>query len=209
MKRPRYLPMGTLGVILSFAAGGYAQNIESLRDVPFIATRTYTSQGNVKVQNIARASNGSTYIEEFSSRGTPEYITIKDVPHQRMVTLFIRQKQYATQVMDPSSFFQTFSVQEWFDLLRGPHSKSPGYSDLGTRSEAGMTLYGSRTIFQDLSTESWESADLGTTYRYRVTSLEGDVRMDFTLGDIRHEEPNAALFEIPEGYLPAKLPQRR
>jgi hypothetical protein len=68
-----------------------------------------------------------------------------------------------------------------------------------------MTLYGSRTIFQDLTTERWDSADLGITYRQRVTTLQGDVRMGFTLRDIRLEEPDATLFEIPEGYVPAKI----
>jgi hypothetical protein len=111
MKLPRYLARGILGLVLSSAVGSYAQNIESLRNVPFIATRIYTSQGNVRVEKSARASNGSTYVE-YSPRGTPEYITIKDVPNQRYLTLFIRQKQYDIQVMDPSSFFRTFTVLE-------------------------------------------------------------------------------------------------
>jgi hypothetical protein len=190
--------------IVGSAVMGQAQNIECLRDVPFTATRIYASPGVTTTGKIARASNGSWFIEQFNAKGIPQYITIKDVPLQRMITLFVRPKQYAISVMNPINF-KTYSAQEWLDVLHGSHNKSPGPSELGAKVEAGTTLFGYSLTFNNQITESWEAADLGTTYSYRTTSLQGEPQMNFTLTNIRREEPDPTLFEIPDGYVTAKI----
>ncbi len=187
---------------------GQAQNIQCLSDVPFTATGIYASPGVTTTEKIARASNGSWFIEQFNATGIPQNITIKDVPHQRMITLFVGPKQYAVSVMNPINF-KTYSAQEWLDVLRGSHDKSPGHSELGTKVEAGTTLFGYSLTFNNQITERWEAADLGTTYSYRITSLQGEPQMNFTLSDIRREEPDPTLFEIPDGYTAAKIVNSR
>jgi hypothetical protein len=183
---------------------GQAQNVECLRDVPFTATRIYALPGVTTTEKIARSSNGSWFVEQFNAKGIPQNITIKDVPHQRMVTLFVGPKVYAIPAMNPISF-KTYSAQEWLDILRGSHDKSPGHSELGTKVESGTMLFGYSLIFNNQITERWEAADLGTTYSYRTTSLLGEPQMNFTLTNIRREEPDPTLFEIPDGYVAAKI----
>ncbi len=94
-----------LSVVLSsaffiFAATGHTQILEHLKDAPFSASRI--SSGPAGKELIGRASDGSTYVEQFDSKGNPEYITIEDVPNQRMVYLVnLRMGRSATRAGRP------------------------------------------------------------------------------------------------------------
>lgn len=184
------------------AATARAQQIECLRDVPFTATRTYASPTGSYTETIARSSNGSTYVEQHDQHGKTVTITIRDIPGQRVVTLFVTLHQYAIMAhMDPANF-KTYSVQEWLQILRG-RSFTRGQTDLGTKTEDGMTLFGMSLYLNNLTSERWDAAELGTTYRYDMMSPEG--LRTFRLSDIRLGEPSSLLFEIAAGYGPATV----
>ncbi|MBB5060585.1 hypothetical protein HDF16_005321 [Granulicella aggregans] len=71
-----------------------------------------------------------------------------------------------------------------------------------------MTYYGNRLEFAGDVIERWESLELGATCRSRTTDSQG-VKVEFTLSNIQRLEPDPALFEIPPGYTPAKVVNRR
>jgi hypothetical protein len=193
-------------IILASGVCGHGQNIIRLRDAPFTATQVFASKDSQNINKVARASNGSIYMESFDSQGSPEWVTIEDVPHQRLIRLQVKHKVFVITTRSPANT-ETYSVKQWMEIMNGPHSQSSGQSDLGTRAESGMTLYGNRLVFQGDVTERWESAELGATYKYTTTDDQG-VKVDFTLSNIQQMEPDPALFEIPPGYAPAKVVRR-
>ena len=204
----KFRPLLTTAIIccsLPLTAIAYSQNNEFLRDAPFTATRRYVEpNGAVRIQKIARRSDGSTYLLDFDSKGVPVYVQIRDVPNRRDVLLVLTHGLY---VITPWTVGEnpTSSLDEFRARSRGPHSTSVGQTDLGPKVESGMTLYGQTMEYPPIGKiERWEAAELGTTYSI-TTNLKDGTQRKMTLVDIQRGEPDQRLFEIPKDYKPANV----
>jgi hypothetical protein len=100
-----------------------------------------------------------------------------------------------------------------FELLtRGPHPPNVSVEDLGFKEIGGVSTHGYKeTIFGTEKdgewngkalyvTESWVSDNFAEIIAQVDTQLKQKVETKITLNDIKRQEPDRSLFEIPAGY---------
>ncbi|HXN98110.1 MAG TPA: hypothetical protein VN881_03500 [Candidatus Acidoferrales bacterium] len=97
-------------------------------------------------------------------------------------------------------------------LTSGPRPSNTIFEDLGSKDVEGVPTHGyTITILgtQDdgewngrvrYVTESWISDDLEEIILQTITNVRGKVQTTISLTDIKREEPDPSLFEIPPGY---------
>jgi hypothetical protein len=205
-----------LVVCAIFTVPGVSQNAQPLIDAPFTATiTTYHAGQAVSTALIARASNGSVY---YGSNGHDGPASIEDVPNQRRIE-FLR---FPPEVHDHTYRVSPYKVtaesveqyrkglrcaeEKWRDNPDKVKANRPyHYIPLGEKNSDGMMLVGVRVeeTFPDGTkriSEHWDS-DLGiTTIRTSEGPQEGK-QTSWIVSDIRREEPDPSLFQIPEEYL--------
>jgi hypothetical protein len=210
-----------LALILSgpFIEPAVAQNTEHILDAPFTATLTYSKTGQAPlVMRIARASNGSTYRGAPIHDGNSGPFAIEDVPNHRRLEfsdpgLWENNHTYRLSKQD----FRTPSADQYREFLRrgqqhltdDPDDVKAGrryhHISLGERSGDGMSLLGVRTeiTFDDGTKrieEHWDS-DLGITISRTSEGPKEGEQSSWVVTDIRREEPDPNLFQIPKEYL--------
>ena len=172
---------------------------------------------------LARDKNGSTY--EAVSKDGHTTIWIVDVLKNRIIEIHPRDSVYHyIPILDPAGKLRTYSVEGMFKILQveqqflNEHPGSPGpdlprwhLTALGCRQENGFNLCGVRneptsSTGETAIFETWKS-DLGLiislTEKCHLARPVNDVQaVTFlnVLTDLRREEPDPQLFEIPAGY---------
>ena len=223
----RFLSPLVLAMCVLPAVSALAQ-FELVKKSPFEATKTRTvsrSDGTYTVSDrVARSSDSSTY-EEIRDLKTGEliYINIVDVPGRRSIFLDVKAKTYSfpetslpAVIPDPSS---SEDLQKYIDYLKTlrPTHEADGDSDrditpLGFRTEKGFQEFGRRIVFTRLAPTSslkekvwddWRIPALSVTVEKVGLDAAGNPSNAWKLTDIRAQEPDPRLFEIPEGYAPA------
>jgi hypothetical protein len=187
-------------------------------DAPFTATWSTTNNGKTitKTGIMARASNGSVYLS-FAAAGRTYRIEIQDVPNNRSITLYSSPPNYMYHLSPfPGGHFRPTSVQKNGEMLaelqesylqRPNRAKPDGQSvetSLGVKQQDGMTLFGHRSEFTSNTgnkrTEELWNSDLGIVLSLKtIWSSEGN-ESETTVTDIRRQEPDPKLFQIPEEY---------
>ena len=192
-----------------------AQQIENVVGAPFTATfsRTTSAQPQRTCQ-IARASNGSIYLGCSGADGRLSSVDISDVPEQSPHHLSfppppnVPSHTYKLYPPRQGKFTIVSADEVRQQLRRGQSLCSEGRIhdlSLGERSSDGLTLFGFRSekIYdngQKLITEYLES-DLGfVVSRKDVGPAEGEEH-SYVVTNIRREEPDPSLFQIPKEYI--------
>ncbi len=187
-------------------------------DAPFTATWSTTDNGKtiMKTGIMARASNGSVYLS-FASAGRTYRIEIQDVPNNRSVTLYPSPPRYTYHLsLFPGGHFRPTSVQKNGEMLaelqesyleRPNRAKPDGQAvetSLGVKRQDGMTLFGHRSEFTsntgDKRTEELWNSDLGIVVSLKTVWPSEGRESETTVTDIRRQEPDPKLFQIPEEY---------
>jgi hypothetical protein len=215
----------TAPILLSLSLGAQlAAQIMHIANAPFTATVKYTTDGGLtySTEQLARASNGSTYIASKAKDGHPVWIHIEDVPNNRIIELSAQPPSYTYRFVEaPKGGFWIDSIDSYRERLQrfqdswvqNPDRDEPPGGRVhriifGTKQENGMTLFGETAEFtlengEKRTEEKWES-DLGLTVS-RITDWHGETRVR-TVTDVERVEPNPILFEIPKEYLPHNDP---
>ncbi|MBB5060586.1 hypothetical protein HDF16_005322 [Granulicella aggregans] len=104
-------------VFLTLALGmrGNGQEIYRLRDAPFTATQVWASKDRQNINKVARASDGSIYIASFDAQGSPQWVTIEDAPHRRVIVLQAKARVYTVTVRSPADP-ETYSLEQWTEV---------------------------------------------------------------------------------------------
>jgi hypothetical protein len=203
------------GVFRELAVGQNAQNII---DAPFTATETFNEAGQTPViMRIARASDGSTYRGSYGHDGNFGQVFIEDVPNHRRIEYPVPPPNIRdhTYRLTPQSF-STESIEKYRERLRrsqqhfadDPDDVKAGrqyhHIPLGEKAGDGMMLFGVRAeeTFADGTkriSEHWDS-DWGITMSRTSTGPQEGKQMAWVVTDIRREEPDPSLFQIPKEY---------
>ncbi len=191
--------------------------LANITGAPFTATVTLSVSGEPSsTEEIARASNGSTYDESKSRDGSFVHTFIVDIPNNRRIELTAFPPSYTYRIQAGDRKIYTCTIEEYRATLQRaqgsfrdrPDRDKPNGSHhhevpLGVRQEDGMTLFGNRDEIilasgENRTVEAWQS-DLGVA----VTSADsGDKHQTVrTLTNVRRVEPDPKLFEIPAEYL--------
>ena len=227
MKSNTSLTGTALLLSLAIASLGIAQNSKRtmdgpyapglVTDAPFTAkwqetARDHGTPTSQETLQLARASNGSTYVATLLPDGTASWIYIDDVPNNRMITVNPFDRTYSLSKPQGGQF-HILSVQQVTELLQKEQGLNAHGAErppllrvtsLGVRQESGMTLYGQKyewNVADKPIQESWVSSDLCVKASSKQTSLS-PLSSDGAIRDIRREEPDPKLFKIPEGYSP-------
>lgn len=193
-----------------------AQSTANLLDAPFTATLTFDKVGQATIKmRIARASNGSTYRGPYERDGKRGHVIIEDVPNHRRIEYPVPTPEFRdhTYRLTATNFF-TESIEE--HRLRGNKcvisdkdkvkaGRLYHYTSLGEKNEDGMILFGRRVeeTFEDGTkrvSEYWDS-DLGIQVSRTVDGPQPDSHESWAASDIRREEPDPSLFQVPKEYL--------
>jgi len=188
---------------------------------------TFTRDGGrtYATEQLARASDGSTYVASRSADGRTLYVTIDDVPNNREIVLMPSPPSYTYRLEPPpGGSFRTETVDSYrqqlqrcqksfvqlTDLDKSGDSQRP--VSLGVRQQDGMTLFGHRNEATSASgerssTEQWES-DLGLVMSIKRTVSATGESDAWTVTDLHRVEPDPSLFAIPAEYLPHADPLR-
>jgi len=200
----------------AFAELALAQSTAHVLDAPFIATVTSNPLGPapIKRMRIARASNGSTYLGPYERDGRDGTVLIEDVPNRRRIEYRVPRPEFRdhTYRLTTENFF-TESVEEHRarlgccipdkDKLKG--GRLYHYTQLGEKTGDGMVLFG-RRVEETLDdgtkrvSEYWDS-DLGIQVSRTVDGPQPGRHESWVVTDIRREEPDPSLFQVPKEYL--------
>jgi hypothetical protein len=214
-------------VAMILAISATAQSIDRIKDTPLTATiagtRTDSHGTRAFTYQIARRSDGSTYVAE-SSNGRTYLITIQDIPSERTIQFFVPSPESHdyTYTVAPATrgSFSVISVEQNRVVLQRMQANFVDMPDrmkpdgtthheeaLPNRQDNGMTWYGNRDTSHAPDgavrvAEIWRS-DLGLSIM-NAHDDKGSSAMHLT--SIRYEEPDPKLFEIPAEYLPGSDP---
>jgi hypothetical protein len=202
----------------AFKGPALAQMTAHVLDAPFTATVTSNGVGQtpVKMMRIARASNGSTYRGPYERDGRYSMVFIEDVPNHRRIEYQVGPQEFRnhTYRLTTDNFF-TESLEEHRARLRrngcgDDNDKVKGgrlyhYTPLGEKSDDGMILFGRRVeeTFDDGTkrvNEYWDS-DLGIQVSRTEDGPKPGRHGSWVVIDIRREEPDPSLFQVPKEYL--------
>ena len=202
---------------VAFKEPALAQSTDHVLDAPFTATVITTSeegQAPIKKMRIARASNGSTYSGPYERDGKYGMVFIGDVPNHRRIEYQVPPPNIRnhTYRLTADNFFVE-SLEEHRarlgccipdkDKVKGGHLYH--YTSLGEKTEDGMVLFGMRVeeTFDDGTkrvSEYWDS-DLGIRVSTTVDGPKPGKHGSWVVTDIRREEPDPSLFQVPKEYL--------
>lgn len=215
MKYPLVLPMLSLLLCCTLSKSLSAQ-LANITDAPFTATYSVNGQANA-TEEIARASNGSTYYATKANDGHLMHIWIVDVPNNRRIELMPSPPSYTYRLQAVDRKIYTSTIEEYRASLQRvqesfrdrPDRDKPNGSHqheipLGVRQEDGMTLFGNRDEItlasgEKRTVEAWQS-DLGVAATWVDTGTA--TKTVRTLTNVHRVEPDPKLFEIPAEYLP-------
>jgi hypothetical protein len=217
----------TLAAVAAFRQSSSAQrcHIVNVVGAPFTAdvTNTYSKAGKTRVTttHVARASNGSVYCAGYDSEGKLTGVEFDDVPGNRRTVLFVPRfptdHNHTYSLLTPEDGFSTPSIEDVRQKLRRNqqrYAKDPDRENdlyhshsipLGEKSVDGMILFGLRVETTDEdgekhAYETWES-DLGLTMSYSILRPGELEETHSVLTNLRREEPDPSLFQIPKEYL--------
>lgn len=193
-----------------------AQSVANVLGSPFTATVVSNPEGQAPVKRwrIARASDGSTYRGPYERDGKLSLVSIADVPNHRRVEYMLGPREFRnhTYRLTTEKFF-TESVEEHRARLGcciPDHDKVKGgrlfhFTPLGEKSDDGMILFGRRVeeTYDDGTkrvSEYWDS-DLGIEVSRTVDGPQPGRHESWVVTDIRREEPDPSLFQVPKEYL--------
>jgi hypothetical protein len=224
-KRLKWSSMA-LALSLVSSRQSFAQSVDHVIGAPFTATvsSTFTKDGKITQSTIqlARASNGSTYRATYLANGEVSSIEIEDIPNNRSISITLLAKSPLDHVYRLSKpirgKFMTDSVEainqqlkrtERFWVEHPDRPKPNGqvhYVSLGEKNSEGMTLFGfhSERTYTDgrkCISEFWRS-DLGFMLSSKTVCPGEDKQDSFILTNLRREEPDTNLFEIPTNSSP-------
>jgi hypothetical protein len=205
-----------------FSRPAAAQQVENVVGAAFTATFSRTTPGQPKrTCRIARASNGSIYLGCSGANDRLSSVEISDVPNNRLISFFIPPSDtpdHTYRLSTPrDGKFKTVAAED----IRAQLHHAQGIcscdgqpsSSLGEKSNDGLTLFGFRTeqTYKDGSkriTEYWES-DLGVVVSRKDMGPQAGEEHSYVVTNIRREEPDPSLFEIPKEYISDPLLEAR
>ena len=186
---------------------------QHITESPFVATRIVTSTDvkgeHITFGTIARRSDGSVYFE------------MKSVDGKGTVVIWNMTQHRGIQLYPEAHVFTLFS----FDLK--PQTLPPGYAQnflssveasgskrtsgdweittIGVREMEGLQTVGYlQTTAQGRSFEHWYSPVLGFNVVSKGYQPADGVKLETHIQQIQLREPDAKLFEIPDGYVQDK-----
>jgi len=223
-------PFLTIPLVLllcaTFVKSASAQIIANVVGAPLTATVTLHNarEGEAPSQTtrrIARASDGSTYSASYGPDGTLGRVEIDDVPTNRRITFFVPPpNDFSHTYMlrtPPHGKFRLWSTEEIRQQVRCQQDAWTEEPDrqkengrvhdivLGERSSDGMTLFGFRSekTYDDGSkkmSEHWWS-DLGIMISDTNVGPGEGRESSYVVTNLKREEPDPSLFQIPNEYL--------
>ncbi len=140
-------------------------------------------------------------------------VFISDCPNGREVNLFPDLK--IAQIMKGRDAFtsqQTRPLITYFESLTARFPSNDVFEDLGLKEIEGIQTHGYRTTVLAIEndgewngkptsiTECWVSDELAVTVLEIRTNLKGKSESKVTRSNIKREEPDSSLFEIPTDY---------
>lgn len=200
-----------------------------VKGVPFEATRTRIINlpgDNYTVSSmVARSSNGSTYKEHRDPKtGELDLINIIDVPGNRGIVLDVKHKFYSIQPLNLATVGSRSSDEaqqkyvEYLKTLKPTRTQEEGYetetTPLGFRTQNGFLEFGRRMVFDNVSPsssigslkqktwEDWWAISLSIFVEKIGFDADNKPVQITKISNIRTEEPDPRLFEIPPGYTP-------
>jgi hypothetical protein len=196
-----------------------AQRIVPMLGTPFTATVISYEEGQVRpgTKKIARASDGSIYEGDCDRDGRLLRADIDDVPNDRHIMLFPQASSHTYTLRTPSHgksrLWSVDQVREsWCRFQRldneqpdhGTPDRQEHHTPLGEKLSDGMILFGFRSevTYSDGTKkidERWES-DLGITMSNTYVLRVGTERA-YVVTNLKREEPDPSLFQIPKEYL--------
>jgi hypothetical protein len=208
-----------LALCASYFPTFVSAQIDLIVGAPFTATQTNYPAGESRpsIAQMARASDGSVYLGIYSHDNKLARVEIQDVPNHRRISFLVPPPNtynhtYSQQPLDHT----VQSIEEVRERLRRneqhwadePDSEKDNrrihHTALGERSLEGMTLFGfhgeiTREDGQKSVFEYWQS-DLGLTMSSSTIHEDGEESY-WTIINLRREEPDPSLFQIPKEYL--------
>jgi hypothetical protein len=140
-------------------------------------------------------------------------IWISDCHNRKDITVFPDLKIARTSDNNNASSRKRKNGASLFAFLTsGPRPPNVVFEDLGLKDVEGVLTHGYRSTIlgtQDdgewngrvrYIDETWISDDLSEIILQILTNVRGKTETRITLTDIKREEPDASLFEIPAGY---------
>jgi hypothetical protein len=192
----------------------------NITGAPFTATFSYEGQINNQTTNaieeIARATDGSTYDATKAKDGHLVHISIVDIPNNRRIELMPLPPSYTYRIQAVDRKLYTCTIEDYRATLQQaqesfrdrPDRDKPNGSHhheipLGVRQEDGMILFGNRDEIilasgEKRTVEAWQS-DLGVAATVADTGTT--TKTVRTLTSLHRVEPDPKLFEIPAQYL--------
>jgi hypothetical protein len=219
-KKVSYLAL-CLSVLPTSLRSAAQQVPNMITGAPFTALRTLTatspSRVTVSTGTVARRSDGSTYIEMRSNSSNPRsgagIVVITDVTQHRTIQLLVADHLYTVMPNPelkanalPSGYAEHYMQQE------GPEGtkRTVGEWEITTLSQRQIdgvnTIGTSQVNAEGRSFERWYSPvlDLNIESKNRNPSPPNVYEADTQFREIRLGEPDAKLFEVPEGYTEIK-----
>jgi len=200
----------------AFKHPALAQSTAHILDAPFTATVTSNPAGQapIKRMRIARGSNGSTYCGPYELDGKYSAVTIEDVPNHRRIQYRVGPQEFRDHTYQLTvENFSTESLEEYRARLGccipGKDKVKGGrlyhYTPVGEKTDDGLILFG-RRVEETLDngtkrvSEYWGS-DLGVEISRTVDGPQPRRHESWVVTDIRREEPDPSLFQVPKEYL--------
>jgi hypothetical protein len=180
---------------------------------PFVATRIVTSTDvkgeHVTFGTIARRSDGSVYLEMKGIDGKGS-VVIWDMTKHRGIQLYPEAHIYALFSFDlkPQTLAPGYA-QSFLSSVEAPGSKRTSgeweITTIGVREMEGLQTVGYlQTTAQGRSFEHWYSPVLGFNIVSKGYQPAEGGRSETHIQQIQLREPDAKLFEIPDGYVQDK-----
>jgi hypothetical protein len=179
--------------------------------------RVYSEQEIIRVKpsqkQMQDTGESAVHYGHPARRMTDFTIWISDCHSGKDVTLYPDLKIAWTSRDNSASLRKRSGGASLFEFLTsGPRPPNATFEDLGLKDIEGVLTHGYRiTILgtQDDGewngrvrhvTESWISDDLEEIILQNITNVKTKVQTTISLTEIKREEPDPSLFEIPPGY---------
>ena len=226
----RFALVAVAAVCLGRTAHGQTEYVTGAPFTAKMTTTMEGHRKAFETVTLARASDGSTYRMVYAMGKVNYRNVIEDVPGHRVIFLNPRNHSYTIKDDQTMKTLTAEQCAERAEALQKEYAARPGISNpigqrttrtaLGTKVENGFKLYGKVDDFVQVAseirghakpavtthTEEW-STDFGVTTLMVFTLVRGSAdspdyfsKQTNTVTNIRREEPDPALFHIPDGY---------
>lgn len=189
-----------------------AQMPQPITNAPFVAMRIQTSTqpsgSQTTFGTVARSSDGSGYVEFNGSDGT-RIALIQDLVHHRMIELYLNHHMYSV-FPNPNIKASTWPqgyAQHYMESVGKPGSKQEldgglEITTIGQRVIEGVDTIGFSEQSADGRTfERWYSPALDLDINKTSHVPDKGIDSDTQIQQLHLGEPDAKLFEIPDGYV--------